>query len=315
MNCSFDNTYKMAWAKALVELSLFYDNNDSNNDIGIEFQEIAKLCLKYYWNQTIYFDLVQGSNLIKIPEILRYTKHLIDQYFSSVGSQLPERFEKIDFDKIGLSNQFENTISKITSTLKKDVCYRFLRLNGQEELLYNLDIKNGKVFFNSNQVRVLTEYSELLFEIINYRWTQILESFNHSPKISMKVRVISEGTIRRNNLSPFKEYLDLENADGKRYCFYCNQEISKDEESIDHVIPWSFMFSDDIWNLVYCHRSENSSKSNLIPNEKIIEKLETRNSILEKRIDEYLKKGKKVDELKLAIEKDYVRKFWMAAKG
>ena len=51
------------------------------------------------------------------------------------------------------------------------------------------------------------------------------------------------------------------------------------ELSIDHVIPWSYLFSDDIWNLVYMKKSENSSKSNKIPSEKTILNLEKRNKI------------------------------------
>ena len=32
--------------------------------------------------------------------------------------------------------------------------------------------------------------------------------------------------------------------------FYTGDELDMDDISVDHVIPWSFMYSDDIWNLV-----------------------------------------------------------------
>ncbi|MFV8830524.1 hypothetical protein [Alkalihalobacterium sp. APHAB7] len=49
INCNFDNTYKMAWGKALVELSVNTNICDDNNDVFMfEFNDIAKLCLKYY---------------------------------------------------------------------------------------------------------------------------------------------------------------------------------------------------------------------------------------------------------------------------
>ena len=39
-----------------------------------------------------------------------------------------------------------------------------------------------------------------------------------------------------------------------------------DKVDVDHILPWSFLYSDDLWNLVYSHRSCNSSKSNIIHN-------------------------------------------------
>ena len=37
--------------------------------------------LKYYWNQTIYFDLIQGSNLSKPPEFITEVKlNILDVY-------------------------------------------------------------------------------------------------------------------------------------------------------------------------------------------------------------------------------------------
>ena len=63
--CSYDNTYKMAWARSLVELSTRKELDSEY--IEIDLIEIAELYIKYYWNQTIYFDLVQGSNPTKPP--------------------------------------------------------------------------------------------------------------------------------------------------------------------------------------------------------------------------------------------------------
>ncbi len=316
MNGSFDNTYKMAWAKAIVELSLAHKANTTDKPVIFDFSQIAELFIKYYWNQTIYFDLIQGSNVKKIPEILSATKALISTYFNAKGDCLPERFEKIDFNAAGLNENYELCLKKAANTLKQDVCYRFKKVGGEDFAIYELDLKNRQVILTNDQANLLADHAEILFQIINYRWTQMIETFNHSPRISMKVRSIDENKIRRSNLSSFHKYLDLEFSDGKRYCFHCGQEIAPSDLSVDHVIPWSFMFSDDIWNLVYCHKSENSSKSNSSPTEEMINKLEARNNnLLAKYEASGLKLDKKSDELKLAIEKDYVRKFWVAAKG
>ena len=150
-----------------------------------------------------------------------------------------------------------------------------------------------------------------MFELINYRWAQKLEECNSSPRISKKVRGTDREKINRGNLSTFKEYLYLENPE--RRCFITGEKIS-DDESVDHVIPWSYLYSDDLWNLVLVKKSANSSKSNNIPGEELIKKLEQRNYKLLELIKGH-KPDKHTEELKLAIDKDYVRTFWMGCHG
>ncbi|AEK19743.1 HNH endonuclease [Methanococcus maripaludis X1] len=308
MNCSFDNTYKMAWAKALVETASL-KNIDS--DLVIPFEKIAELFLKYYWDQTIYFDLIQGSNLKKIPEVLRYTKELIALYYIKKEDYRPKHYEYAKND-IDLENK-NKTIKRIVKTLGQDVSWRFMNLGGETYHLYELN--ENTVILSLENAKLLKKYSDFLLPLINYRWTQMLESFNHSPRISSKVRAIDENKIKRDVLNKFKEYLDYEFDDGKRYCFYSGKELNDEDCTIDHVIPWSFMYSDDIWNLVYCDKSENSRKSNRIPDENTINALELRNKLLLEKLKENNKTGKRVDELKLAIEKDYVKKFWISSRG
>lgn len=62
--------------------------------------------------------------------------------------------------------------------------------------------------------------------------------------------------------------------------FYIGDELDMDDISVDHVIPWSFMYSDDIWNLVLTFKSHNSSKSNHIPSKEVFEQLNQRNKAL-----------------------------------
>ncbi|MEH7399372.1 HNH endonuclease domain-containing protein [Gottfriedia acidiceleris] len=312
LNCSFDNTYKMVWGKALVELSLNVSDDDDKNMVVFEFKDIAELCLKYYWNQIIYFDLIQSANLKKPPEIVGITKLLINEYFIKRGSVQPIRFEKINFDSIGLTNNYNFSIKRIIKVLKQDVCWRFMNLNSNTYEIYKLDRDEGKVYFTLQDALSLKIHSDFLFTVINYRWTQILEGFNYSPRISRKVRAIDEDKIRRSSLKKFHNYIDLSFEDGNRKCFYCGEHILENELSVDHVIPWSYMFSDDLWNLVYCHKGENSEKSNRMPLEHDIKRLEERNKALLQVLDS---KSKEFDQLQIAIEKDYLKQFWISFKG
>lgn len=311
--CNYDNTYKMAWAKSLVELSLEIEYE--NEVVKIKLEDIAQKYIKYYWNQTIFFDLIQGSNLLKTPVILQNVKILIQDYYNFIGNKKPDRFERVEtIIKNELSKEYQSCIRKIISALKSDVSWRFTFIDGKKHNeIYEYIKGNDEIEILGNNLNTLKENSEDLFDLINYRWGLILETFNSSPRINRKVKIIDEQEIRRNSLSKFKEYLDLENVE--RNCFICGTKIENLELSIDHVIPWSYLYSDDLWNLVYVHRNCNSSKSNVIPQKEEIEKLKYRNIRLSKILKEKDKKGKIVDELNLAIEKDYVNKFWIGCKS
>ena len=86
--------------------------------------------------------------------------------------------------------------------------------------------------------------------------------------------------------------------------------MASDDISVDHVIPWSFMYSDDIWNLVLTTKSNNSKKSNIVPSEDVIERLKERN----KKLVNLLNDEKLKISMEEAIENNYVDKFYNSCR-
>ena len=294
-NCNkYDNTYKMSWIKSIVECCI---NNPNSNKIS--FQDISHNMFKYYWDQTIFFNLQQGTNPNKPPVFESYVKDKIVEYQNQYGKQ-PVQFLRLKTD-------IDIDYNKLIRTLKQDVCSRFLNVNGKTYSIYKLDSINSTIKVKDS--KLISEYHDLLFELINFKWTQMLEDFNSSPRISKKVRVIDKDKIKRGSLSKFKKYLIHTDND----CFICHKPINENL-SIDHIIPWSYMYSDDLWNLVNTHKNCNSSKSNSIVSEEVIKNLEERNKTLLGKLVRLNIKDKHVEELKNSIEKDFVRKFWIGYK-
>lgn len=310
-NCNYDNTYKMAWAKAITEISVEINNLEYREEIEITLEKVAEKVLKYYWDQTIFFDLVQGSNPIKPPKILSLTKELIEVYNKLNKTNQPRKFDLINFNT-NLKDKYIETINKVVAVLKQDVSYRFLNLNGKTyENIYKYKKGWNSLFIKKENIKILRDYQDIIFETIHYRWALILETFNTTPRICKKVKIIDDIDISRKPLNKFIKYLNYENSE--HICFICGKKIENDL-SVDHVIPWSYLYSDDLWNLVYVHKSCNSSKSNMIPDRITINKLENRNIKLYEKLKDELK-DKFVEELKVAIEKNYVQKFWIASQG
>lgn len=77
-----ENTYKMAWARALVEHSC---HNPQVKDI--HFDQLASFIFGYYWNQTIWFNLEQSPNPHKRATIHQLVIDKAKQFRREYGSK------------------------------------------------------------------------------------------------------------------------------------------------------------------------------------------------------------------------------------
>ncbi|KRE45824.1 HNH endonuclease [Paenibacillus sp. Soil522] len=312
-NCSFDNTYKASWAKAITELAVEFKDDGSTERVEISLKSIAEKVLRFYFEQTIFFNLQQSSNPNKPPVILSIVQNLIKYYQQKTGSQKPVKWYKSNIENI-CPLELKKAIRDTVRALKTDVSYRFIRIEGKDvEGIYEYEQKEDSLFMSKDNLIALKENSLIVFDAINYRWVQMLEQFNHSPRLSKKVRIIDDEQIRRKPLGKFSTYLDSENPD--HLCFLCREKIEYETPAVDHVIPWSYLYADDIWNLVYAHQTCNSSKSNVIPSEELIAKLEARNVQLLEQLRSKSIRDKHYAELEMAIDNNLVRKFWISCQG
>ena len=82
-----DNTYKLAWGRAILE-NVYTLNHIEENNV-ITFDAIAHKMVKYYWNQTFFFNLRQGSNIKKKPVVVQQVDLLIEKY-KELGAEIEE---------------------------------------------------------------------------------------------------------------------------------------------------------------------------------------------------------------------------------
>lgn len=232
-NMNNDNTYKLAWGRALLELILEID--DVKDDNIISFNDIAKKMLKYYWNQIYFFNLKQSPS--KVPVIVQETEKCIEFVSKIRESNIPIWFDQAEIYLKEDLNFYQKEIKKIATKLTHDVSWRFKIVKGDSLEIYNLDIPNREVHFTKSDVYDLKEYAFVLSQLLNYRWAQLLEKFNNSPKIASKVKGISDEKIRRNNLRKYRDILLEQMEDGKIIDFYTDDILDFNDISVDHVIP------------------------------------------------------------------------------
>ena len=297
-----ENTYKLAWGRAILET---IGEKEINTYTSIHFDEISQKIIKYYWNQIYFFNLTQGNN--KKPYIEQLVNEMIKEYQEAENDRNPVWYEKAEVHFKKNETSYQHKIRKVSKILTHDVSWRFMKVPNESKDIYILDKDHLKIYFTKKQAKDLKEYGIILSKLLNYRWAQLLEMFNNDPKIAKKVNNISNNKLKRQSLSKYRDI--LLSVYGK-IDFYTGNNLEVNDISVDHVIPWSFIYSDDLWNLVLTSKTNNSSKSNSIPSKESIEKLKQRNLELMNMIDNSYQEEK----LKEAIDNKFVDKFYTAMK-
>lgn len=319
---STSSTYKMAWAKAITHVACEYNETQieacqKDMLIRIPLFSIAEKFWGYYWDQDVFFRLRQNSNPNKPSEMVSLIRRIEPDVFEILESPRIQLFNQIRHKLMMKDRAFyDQTVKEIVKILKQDVSYRFLKgaSDHDDAPLYFYEKGADELYIKAEDFQMLKDHMALIFDVVNLRWIMLLEKYNNTPRIAMKVRHTDLDSHSRSNLKPFRKHLELENPN--YICFECGYPIEQTQLAVDHVIPWSYMYSDDLWNLVFIHKSCNSKKSNTIPSKEQIEALKVRNERLLKTIIQLDNSANKMTfELQDAITHNLVEKFWIQCNG
>jgi len=157
--------------------------------------------------------------------------------------------------------------------LKDGVKNKKIELLSQENKQFNsiYKIKNESIELYTEWVEYLKSHYTIIEGWAFWHWVNYLQSKN--PNALALVNKLQKPSIR-TSLSYQTKYwkIVLDNADVR--CIFSNKPIRKNDVSLDHFLPWSFIGHDQLWNLIPVSRRVNSSKSDNIPNlEHYLEKL------------------------------------------
>lgn len=290
------NTYKLAFGLGVLECIETKRYKENLFDVDISLLDIGDCMIRYYWNQSFFFHLKQQPGN-KVPIIYQQVEALIDCYKKISGSEIPVWFDRgLSIIKEAEPMLYQKVRFKVAKTIPENVGWRFKNGKDGEKDLYIFDKdKDSVLHFRRGDITLLSDYSPILSKLLSYKWSQLLEKWNESPRLLGKVIGASDEAIARHSLHLFQKPLALEFGNGPILDFYTAKPLSPDEISIDHVIPWSYIYSDDIWNLVFTSKPNNSRKSNSIPNKDDIVRLKKRNDrlcpLLEGRFRKEMEEG------------------------
>ncbi len=141
-------------------------------------------------------------------------------------------------------------------------------------------VKDGKAYNSSSEKKIILksdalkffkEEYEILSKILVLEWAKFLEKTNFTPRLISKIELMRDP--KRNSLTKFKKVL----MEMEKECFYCGSELKNTDVHIDHFIPWSYIYEDELWNLVSACSKCNLVKSDSLPPKACIDKIVTRN--------------------------------------
>lgn len=104
-----------------------------------------------------------------------------------------------------------------------------------------------------------------------WHWARFLEVRNpNTPSLTAKIT----GAVRGALTKPRKLWdAAIMRAPDAVRCIYSGAALELDNYSVDHYLPWEFIGHDNFWNLVPTLKEVNSSKSDILPDKRYLNRL------------------------------------------
>jgi 5-methylcytosine-specific restriction endonuclease McrA len=249
------STYKPALLKALLRCLRTTQGTD------IPLAAIGREFTRLYWNQTVVYHLRQATVLSKESRAVKMIRTAATEHgVRSLDDLPPPARAALDREMAKLLPV--NVLEAFHASKPPAMPRLYTWTPGAASISVTPEIR---AFLQANDAPV-----EL---IANYYWALFLENTNRlAPRIVQKVQRNAAG---RQSL---QRYLTILRHDSDGCCFYCRRTFEASlPPTVDHVIPWSFLLEDPLWDLVLACAHCNASKSDWLPDERSLRALLERN--------------------------------------
>ncbi len=260
--CKKRNTYKFGLIKSLLD-SLF-SGEMTGQGVRYSYEELFGRFAYNYWNLVVKYELRQmrkdgKSEFSKVELIL---KDVIKE--TDILTNL--EFESLDVD---IKNKI---IIHVTAECKRFVIGALY--DDFDGIIYSFNLKEDGIVLNPRVYDFMLKYKAELEKLNYYAWARFLEQINDDNVLVRVIDKLELATPKRENLSVYREILKREFEENT--CFYCGKKLGKNIH-VDHFIPWSFVKDDKLWNFVLSCARCNERKSNKLPKQDFLIKIEDRN--------------------------------------
>lgn len=266
----FDNkseSYKLFWFKAIL-------HEVSNGRPIITFRELIERMIIDAWYMVSEFKLNLGPSDTLEKTVL---------YIAGKEDFLPTEREEVLLSYLRSTD--DKVIKEYMRTLAQNVPYRLQAplipnpdakmwyrtkeisdyINVQDGILYVIEHNgsfNSRIIIDELWMDYLQSNLGILTGWTDYNLIVYLQRRNPTvPGISNKLYPPQE-----RKLVAATSYWKYMISQDEVRDIYTGEVMTEKGLSIDHFVPWSYVASDELWNLIPTEKTVNSSKSNNLPN-------------------------------------------------
>lgn len=270
------STYKAVFLKCLLDLR-HYDKGAktkqaskkewvriSNGEIVLDLNFVATRFLKYYWDMEYGFGFKQTSDRhdTRIQTIIKGLKHKYPKP--------PTRAQ------LASNNNFNVRKNVIDEAMKPEVMKHLTKIDMPD--LFSHEKGSTFIILDSKIMGFFNRHYNAVSTIINYKLVTELEKYNKVvPRIASKIDF--DKRVRTMIDEEMKKFVMLEYEKERRtkLCFYCQKrKISH----FDHVVPFKFVYSHDVYNIVPSCQKCNCVKHDKLPECSYFTRVIDRNRVL-----------------------------------
>ena len=277
---SMTATYKAVFLRCLLDLGHYEVHGPNRGLPGSEWIEVdgdtvtldlnfvAARFIKYYWDMDHSFRLKQTTNptRARIVQIVRRRRR------AGKFRNPPALGELVSGEHAGMRQD------AIVSVIKKQVLNY---LPSDMPRLCRRIPRSNKIRLDAALIPFLKRHRVIIRNGLNHKLAVKLESLNKTiPQIAAKID--EESYPSRSLHVRAAQVIDSEQ---QSRCFYCDAPYrEKKERHIDHVIPFNYIFSTDMYNCVAACPACNLQKHDCLPAPDLFSSVMERNDDLEKRL-------------------------------
>jgi len=256
------NSYKFALLRSLAAIG-----RETTPKQAVPYQSLANAFLRYYWPLTILFRIRQATDPVRDPVIMKFIRRESEQLRLSPNYS----WEKYRTEFPDRCTELINRCSQAGGCFD-EVIPRFHVVHRQilQPVIYTYS--KGKVYFETDAVSFLRDYGSVIENLAIGSWVRFTEQYTNAPRLYEKIR----GAKPERKHARYRNFLLRLQGD---HCFYCSRAFGE-APAVDHVIPWSYVLEDRIWNLVVSCQNCNQKKTNQTPEDRFIDELIDRNKRL-----------------------------------
>lgn len=266
----FDNTsecYKFFWFQAIITK---LEEGKSNFTFGELVDEM--IADAWYMVLECHLSLGPKDNLETLIKYISETqgikpsekKSVILDYLKYTTDREVLRLKRILIGNVPYRLQAPFMPELKSKDFECRIKERIAIINHHKRLMYYFgyyDGLNTVIHMHSDWILYLQKNMDIIKGWLRYKMIAYLQKRNPSvPGIADKMYPPKE-----RNLEKVREYWRLIMELNPIKEIYGNKELTEENISIDHFVPWSYVAHDEFWNLHPTTRDINSRKSNRLP--------------------------------------------------